>query len=67
MKRTENECVGCTELGIPCMGSSCPNRHVTRWYCDMCGDESDVLYDYDDKELCEYCVLKVLPKVDMDE
>ena len=63
MKKTENECVGC---GLPCMGNSCPNRNVTRLYCDKCGEEA-TLYYFDDKELCIDCIEKELEKVEIDD
>lgn len=54
MIRYENECVSC---GLPCLGASCPYREVVRYYCDHCGSE-EKLYRYDNKELCEECLLK---------
>lgn len=60
MKKTENECVGC---GLPCMGSSCPNWKVTRFYCDHCKEEAK-LYEFDGKELCIDCIEKRLTVVD---
>ena len=63
MKRLENECVDC---GLPCLGNSCPNRNVLRFYCDECGDEAQ-LYDFDGEELCIGCIEKRLDKVDVDE
>lgn len=54
MKKVINECCDC---GLPCLGSSCPNRNVIRYYCDHCGNE-DILYYYDNEELCEECLLK---------
>lgn len=58
----ENECVGCpTEMG--CMGSSCPNRNVKHLICDECQDDVDELYNYDGQQLCEYCLLKAVPKI----
>lgn len=57
MKVTENECVGCTDLGLPCLGSSCSNRNVVRYYCDECGSE-ETLYNYEGYELCELCIIK---------
>ena len=57
MKKIEDECVGCTDMGLYCIGSSCPNRNVARFYCDGCGDET-TLYDYNGKELCQDCLLK---------
>ena len=63
MKKTENECVGCTSLGLPCLGSGCPNWAVTRWYCDKCGEEAQ-LYLFDDQELCIDCIETMLEKVE---
>ena len=54
MKEVQDECVGC---GLYCLGSSCPNRNVVRFYCDKCGDET-TLYDYDGQELCADCLLE---------
>ncbi len=63
MKRVENECVGCKELGLYCLGNSCPNINVARFYCDECGEEG-ILYHYYDKELCENCLIKEFDIVD---
>lgn len=60
MKKIENECVCC---GLPCLGSSCPNQNVVRYYCDRCGEEDD-LYYFNDEELCIYCIKKLLEKVE---
>lgn len=59
MQRSENECVQC---GFPCKGNDCPNRNVRRYYCDHCGDETD-LYEFCGEELCIDCIIKQLPKV----
>ena len=61
MKKIENECCDC---GLPCLGSSCPNRNVVRYYCDECGDENETLYHFDGEELCRYCLLKRFEKVE---
>ena len=63
MQRIEDECVGCTTIGLYCMGSGCPNRNVIRYYCDNCGCENK-LYYYDDEELCEECLLEKFEVVD---
>lgn len=63
MKETTNECVGCTSMGLPCMGSACPNRNVTRYYCDECGEEAQ-LYIFDDEELCLDCIIERLEEVE---
>lgn len=61
MKKIENECVSC---GVsPCLGDSCPNRNVIRFYCDCCGSE-EKLYYYGNDEICEECLLKNFEVVD---
>lgn len=57
MKKIVNECYGCKDVGLPCLGSTCPNKNVAHYYCDKCGDET-VLYEYDDEELCQHCLLE---------
>ena len=55
MVRYVSMCVGCTDLGLPCLGPGCRNRKVAIHCCDKCGCE---LYDFDeasDVELCEDC------------
>lgn len=57
MKKVENECAGCRDVGLTCKGASCPNRNVERFYCDRCGEE-EKLYEYEDEQLCADCLLK---------
>ena len=60
-KVLENECVGCPpEIG--CLGSSCPNINVPHYYCDDCGDETD-LYYCEGEELCIDCIKYKLERV----
>jgi hypothetical protein len=56
--RIENHCVGCTDLGMHCLGSTCKNRNVPVYYCDKCGDELpyDEIYEADGEEICEECL-----------
>lgn len=55
----EDHCVGCTDLGKPCIGSHCRNANVWVCYCDECGFEAeDGVYVVDGKELCEDCLKK---------
>lgn len=52
----EDMCVGCTSLGLPCLGRACPRRRVEVHYCDQCGDELPTTQWTDNEvELCEYC------------
>lgn len=55
----ENECLGCTSMGMHCKGKSCPYREVPHYYCDECGECLDdiYIYDYQGEELCEECLL----------
>lgn len=59
----ENQCVGCTSLGLPCMGSGCPNANVPVPVCDWCKDEVEELYEYEGDEVCPDCILNSLTKV----
>lgn len=61
MVTKENQCVNC---GKTCLGSSCPNRNVTVFYCDRCHDEAGHLYDYDGEQLCEECLMMSVPIVE---
>ena len=64
MKVTENHCVGCTDLGLHCIGSHCRNRNVEVYYCDnpKCRCELDEIYEVDGKELCEDCLKEMFKK-----
>lgn len=62
MVRYEDECVGCTDLGLYCIGRACGNRNVPHFYCDKCGDE-DELYEFEGEQLCISCIESKLPKV----
>ena len=55
----ENDCCDCATDGYPCIGKSCPLINVPHYYCDDCGDETD-LYWYEDEQLCKYCIIKRL-------
>lgn len=60
MVKIESHCVGCTDLGMPCIGSSCSNRAVEVYYCDKCDPDCDYplddIYAVDDVILCEDCL-----------
>ena len=60
MKRIEDECVDCPMGSI---GDACPNKNVTRFYCDNCGEE-EMLYIHDGEELCQECLVEKFDKVD---
>jgi hypothetical protein len=65
MKEITNECVGCpSEMG--CLGNSCPNRNVERYYCDVCGEElDDEIYEVDGEDLCIECLKERFRKEDI--
>lgn len=56
MVKYENHCCDCATPGYPCRGSECSLRKVTVYYCDVCGDELDEIYDVDGRELCGECL-----------
>ena len=58
-----DECVGCTSMGLHCLGSVCPNRNVPYHICDDCGDET-TLYKFEGEELCLDCILERLEVVE---
>lgn len=66
MVRIENQCCDCAVPGYPCMGSSCPRRHVRIYECDDCGAELEQgeLYEYDGEELCIDCIKERLSVVE---
>lgn len=54
MKYYVNECVGCPpEMG--CLGSTCPNRHVSYWKCDICNEDGLSEDDMYDDSICNVC------------
>lgn len=55
MVRFENQCLGCEDRGMHCLGAACPNRRVEVHFCDRCGDEIGEIYEVDGEELCENC------------
>lgn len=59
MRRIEDMCVECTDSGLPCLGSACPNRRkVEVCYCDECKEEIDTVYGVGEEELCKHCFLE---------
>ena len=56
MIKFENWCVGCQDMGFPCLGYGCPNRQVEVHYCDKCGcelEQHEWNFGYD--EYCDDC------------
>jgi len=62
-----NECMSCAVPGYPCVGDSCPYRHVKHYICDKCNEEIDIewtkLFDVDGEHVCEDCLLEMFPRV----
>lgn len=57
-----NDCCDCAVPSYPCMGNSCPLRHVRIHVCDECESEA-LLYDYEGRELCQDCLLDIIPTI----
>lgn len=54
MIKYKDECCGCAVPGYPCLGNSCPNKNVPRYYCDVCGVGGDIYeVEGEDTDLCE--------------
>lgn len=53
----ENHCVGCTDLGLHCIGGGCPKRRVAVHYCAKCGFDipNRKIHEVGGKEYCEDC------------
>lgn len=66
MRKIENECLGCQDIGLYCIGDTCKYRNVIRFYCDKCKEE-ETLYHYDGMELCADCLLKMFEIVEGSE
>ena len=60
----EDHCCGCATPGYPCLGSSCPNRNISVYYCDQCGEELEEIYDVDGEELCEECLKEMFRRIE---
>jgi hypothetical protein len=52
-----NECVDC---GLPCMGKACPHQNVIHKECDICGDEHDRVFKYENTIYCKDCLIDSL-------
>ena len=65
MRYYEDECCGCASPGYPCIGDSCPNRHVLKFQCDNCGtddlNEDDIEIGDNGEELCTDCAMELYP------
>ena len=65
MKYEVDECCDCANESYPCLGSSCPLRHVTYYRCDRCGcDEltEDQIHEVDGEGLCDTCYDEEFPE-----
>ena len=67
----ENQCTGCSDLGIPCLGMCCPNRKVPVFYCDNHNcpanhDGTDRLFRVADSQLCMDCVEEIAARICVD-
>lgn len=57
MVETDNYCVGCPGMGLPCLGGGCPYSHdITTVSCDQCGEDGVTIYQDDDDQLCARCL-----------
>lgn len=54
MIKIESYCVGCKDMGLPCLGNSCPNRATAVTYCDSC-DKTVAEYHITGNDYCKDC------------
>lgn len=59
MIKEESFCVDC---GLPCLGESCPNKHVKVRYCDRC-QSSDAVYEMNGEDLCSDCAADAIKEI----
>ena len=52
-----NECVDC---GLYCLGQTCPHRNVIHKECDICGEESEKVWKYENTIYCTDCLIDSL-------
>lgn len=60
MTKIESDCCDCEQQFRSC--GSCSRRNAKHYYCDDCGDETDI-YHFDGEELCIKCIQKLLEPV----
>lgn len=46
-----------------CIGDACSMYNTVVKICDECDDDVRDLYEYEDVQLCEYCLLKHFEKI----
>ena len=61
MIEVRNDCVGCEY----CV--HCGQDHAHYMICDSCGEVVDALWEYEGEQLCEACLLKSVPSVEIGE
>ena len=61
IKKIDN-CVGCTTIGMHCIGEACPNRSYVTHCCDNCESE-ETLYYFEGGEYCIDCIKDMLEMV----
>jgi hypothetical protein len=66
MRKVVDNCVGCTSMGLPCKGVSCPNRSQEILCCDKCEVSDETLYHFEGGEYCIDCIKEMLEKVEYD-
>lgn len=66
MIKYKNNCVGCTSIGLPCMGDACSNKNIRIFYCDRCGEKMGPANKINGYHLCEECQSDMLDDVKED-
>lgn len=62
MKKIIDDCVGCTSMGLHCLGHACSKRSREIHCCDNC-EEEETLYHFEGGEYCIECIMEMLEVV----
>ena len=68
MVKYESNCSGCYDSGGYCVGF-CPHKEFPVFYCDICDESTDELYDFYGSQVCRDCLLKesLIPEAELIE
>lgn len=58
----QSECVGCPQGCINC-GRKEKTPYLENFVCDVCGDDSERLYERDGQQICASCILQELQEI----
>jgi len=60
----DDDCIGCPQGCVHCGRGAF--RYTTAIICEKCGAECETLYETDEGNKCQDCVLKDMPKITLE-